>query len=276
MKRLTTEKAVITKLTPDAARSLIDNNVKNRPLRQKRINQLAKAITENRWKINGASIVVDTKGRLLDGQHRCHAVIRANKPVYTVLVTGVKPDTFGTIDQGAKRTGADIFSLCGVTNPSIVASSLTIVYQHQNGIPPGTGSMVISMDERVALFDSLPKYEDIVKHVVRQRAALTNLVPLPMMSGLYYLFQKEDQNAAQRFLASFASADGDPSNPATALRRYLHSQVDSPYTISRQARAAYVKIAWNAFVAGEEVDGSPSLPNTLDIPINPVTSDRWL
>lgn len=45
MKRLTTEKAVITKLTPDAARSLIDNNVKNRPLRQKRINQLAKKST---------------------------------------------------------------------------------------------------------------------------------------------------------------------------------------------------------------------------------------
>lgn len=68
--RVTQEKATITTLTPDAARKLLANNDHNRPLKNDRIHILSRAILEGRWRLNGASIVVDRKGRLLDGQHK--------------------------------------------------------------------------------------------------------------------------------------------------------------------------------------------------------------
>jgi len=272
-----TESVKITSLNPESAKRLLANNPNNRPLRDKRINKLAKAILENRWQFNGASIVVDNRGVMLDGQHRCHAVIRAKKPIKTVLVTGVKPQVFDTIDQGAKRSGADIFHLCGVSNASIVAASLTIVYQNRHGVPEGTESSgsTPDMDERTALFDELPHYEDIVRDALRYKHNFSGILSASMISGLYFLFQEKSKEAAHRFLATFATGEGEAGNPAIVVRRIFEKLAQQDYRIGRQTRAAYVKLAWNAFVAGKAVSNI-ELPETLDIPISRVTNRHWI
>jgi len=274
-----TEKVVLTNLTPDAAQRLLANNTFNRPLRQKRINKLARTVLDGRWKFNGASIVVDKRGCLLDGQHRCHAVIRANKAIRTVLVTGVSPKVFNTIDQGAKRTGADIFNLCGVSNPSEVASSLTIVYQHRNDITEGSegGNVVPDMDERTALFDSIAAYEELVRDVCHYKKNLVHVFSMPMLAGLYFLFQEKHKRAAQRFLAAFAGTHegGSLKNPARIARLKFKDLAEQDYRIGRQSKCAYLKIAWNCYAAGKQIDDL-TLPPTLDIPINKLSSHYWL
>lgn len=271
------EQAKIISLTPDAARKLLANNVLNRPLRNKRIHDLSRAIKEGRWMLNGASIVVDRKNRLMDGQHRCHAVIRANKAVSVVMVTGVDPKCFDTIDQGAKRSGSDIFHLCGVSNPSVIASALTIVYQDRHNVVLGTtggAGNLPDMDERVRLFDSIPHFEDTVRECVRFRDKLVGIVPLAMMAGLYFLFQEKDKRAAQEFLYALTHESIHDAPPAI-LRTIMRDLNQQDYHISRQAKCAYLKLTWNAFVAGEKVDAI-RLPGTLDIPINEPTDNFWI
>lgn len=278
MTKSRTEKAIITTLTPDAARKLLANNEHNRPLNNRRIHRLSRAILDGRWKFNGASIVIDRKGRMLDGQHRCHAVVRANKSIDTVLVTGVTPEAFDTIDQGAKRSGADIFSLCGVSNPAVVSSSLTIVYQNRKGIAEGgdgSKGMIADMDERVELFDSIPNYEEIIKSCTQYRKQLSGLVPLPMMAGMYFLFHEKSRSGAQFFMKNFAHGTNDPQNPANCLRVKFEELAEQEYRISRQTRCAYIKLAWNAFVSGERVNRL-ELPRTLDIPIKPLGNRFWI
>ncbi len=279
IKTISAERAVITTLTPEAAQRLLANNTFNRPLRARRIQRIAKAITEGRWKFNGATIVVDKSGRLLDGQHRCHAVVSADTGIRTVLVTGVLPSVFDTIDQGAKRTGNDVFHLCGVTHPQIVSSSLTYVWQNRAGITEGTegGSRGPDMDERISLFDSLPGYEGIVADVCRYQKFMSKLYPLPLLAGMYFLFQEKHKQAAQRFLTGFAGVHEEDSmkNPARLVREVFIDLQEQDYRIGRQAKAAYLKLAWNAFVSGQEVTEIQLLP-TLDIPINRLTSQHWL
>lgn len=270
------EKSTITDLTPDAARILIAHNVLNRPLRAKRIKRLANAITQHRWVFNGASIVIDTKGRMMDGQHRCHAVIRANKPIRTVLVTGVSPKAFNTIDQGAKRSGTDIFSLCGVSNPGIVSSSLSFIHQNKQGYIEGSSDRLPDMDERTALFDSMPGYEEIVRDVCRYRESLKGTIALSMMCALHYLFREKGKIEAQRFLVVFATPNpGSDKNPAHVARRMFKELSNKDYRVGRQSQFAYMKLAWNSFSAGERII-SIELPDTLDIPINAVSSRYWL
>ncbi len=271
------EKAVICKLTPDAARKLLIHNILNRPLRNKLIHGLARAIKEGRWRLNGATIVMDTKSRMLDGQHRCHAIIRADKAAWVILVTGVDPKAFDTIDQGAKRTGSDIFGLCGVSNPSVVSASIAVVWQSRKGYPEGTAGegRVPDMNERVALFDNLPGYEDMVKYVTRYRNQLCNIVPLPMMTGLYFLMQEQHKVAAQSFLTELAHGDCAEDHPARVLREKMEALNAEDFRIGRQARAAYVKTAWNAFAAGKGL-AEIKLPQTLDIGIDRLSSRYWL
>lgn len=77
--------------------------------RQRRINDrvanvYAKDIVEGRWKENGETIKFDTEGRLLDGQHRLAAVIKANRPVAFFVVRGLDNSVMDTIDYGYQRT----------------------------------------------------------------------------------------------------------------------------------------------------------------------------
>lgn len=270
----------IISLTPETARRLLADNSHNRPLRMRRVKQLAKSIIDGRWKFNGASIVRETTGRLADGQHRCHAVIQAKKAVRTVFVDGVKPSAFDTIDQGFKRTGADIFNLCGVAHAGVVAASMSIIYQHNKGIVIGTSGAgyLPDMDERIDLFDSMPGYENLVQEVCQLRDAITGVMPQSKLVGLYYLFSKKGVATARCFLNALASTDTDALNPAGVVRKQLLKiDANKDFRLGAQAHCAYIKLAWNAFAAGRKIT-TISLPSpaTLDIPIDSVTSRYWV
>ena len=269
---------VITKLTPDAARILLKENVANRPINRNRLAKLARTIKEGRWTLNGESIKVDTKGRLLDGQHRCHGVVQADKPIETVLVTGLDPSVFATIDQGKARSGTDIFQICGVRNAGTVSAALGLVWQHRKGFVLGITSSgyLPDMDERVALFDEIPDIEDRVAEVVSQRHHLRG-ISLSTVAGLYFLFYSVNSHAARIFMSVLCGHTTVPSgHPIGALRTRLNEIAENDYNVSKQARCALAKIAWNAFIYGEVV-AEIEIPRTLDIPLaTKVGSTQWL
>lgn len=102
-------------LTPDLAAWLLDGNLDgNRRLSSREVDRIANDITEGRWKANGDTIKVNESGKLIDGQHRCHAVIQADIAVPTMIVFGVSDDrdTMATIDTTARpRSVRDIYEI---------------------------------------------------------------------------------------------------------------------------------------------------------------------
>ena len=268
--------ATVTTITPEAAQKLLKDNVSNRPLSNNRVQRLCRAITDGRWVLNGASIVVDSKQRLVDGQHRLHAVVRSGKSIRTVLVTGVTPKAFDTIDQGARRSGADIFSICGVRNPGVVSASIGVVWQNEQGIAEGsTGRYLPDQDQRVALFDELPDYEEVVAEACHYRKGMTKVYPFSALVGLYYLWHRCDAEAAIEFLKILASGQADAGHPARVAREKFIELATNDYRISRQSQCAYLKIAWNHFAAGTGIE-ELLLPKHLEIPVNKVTNRFWL
>lgn len=194
-----------------------------------------------------------------------------------MLVTGISATAFDTIDQGARRTGADIFALCGVSNASTISASMTILYQHKNDITLGTpgGTYGPDMDERIALFDNLSGYEHLARDVCQHRSSLAGVFPQPKMLGLYYLFQKKHRTGARCFLNAFVSDDADRRNPASVVRQLFLKFRVQDFKLGGQSECAYMKLAWNAFAAGEQVE-EITLPGSLDIPIDPLTSQNWI
>ena len=66
---------------------------------------------------NGGSrtkgVAVFTDGILADGQHRLHAIIKADLPVKMLLVTGLHPDSADGIDQHRARKISDVAKIVG-------------------------------------------------------------------------------------------------------------------------------------------------------------------
>lgn len=266
----------LTLMTPEGAQRLLKENTRNRPLSQPIVRKLAIAMTEGRFKINGDTIRVDSKRRLLDGQHRLHAIAHTGVPQWMILVEGLDPSVFDTIDQGKVRSGGDIFAICGVKNSSYVSTSVVILWQWEQGYTLGVGQtrFMPTMDQRVQTFDRHKQLETVVADVVHHRNAMRGVYQ-SSYAGLHYLFRQQHKPASDRMLRLLAKGGGTATNPIVAVREKCIEIADSEFRRSREAIFAMLRVAWNKFVAGQEWSEA-EIPETLDIKINGLTSTRWL
>jgi hypothetical protein len=103
--------AEIMTIRPSDATQWLRANRNNRPVRKRHVEFLASEILNGNWQVNGQAIVIAEDEQILDGQHRLFAIIEAGKPIKSMVVYGISPDAFKTIDTGAVRTGADALCL---------------------------------------------------------------------------------------------------------------------------------------------------------------------
>ena len=109
-------------VTPKLAQSYLETNSSNRPLSIRTVNELTRAILNDEWQRNGESMKFDRAGNMIDGQHRCHAVIKADRAIQTYVLFDLPSDSFKTLDTGKKRNNADTLGLLGFSNPALLAA----------------------------------------------------------------------------------------------------------------------------------------------------------
>lgn len=98
-----------------AKRWLKDNVSNNRAVNLNYVASYAKSMKNGTWDhSNGESIAFNQTGKLVNGQHRLHAIILANKSVWMMIMMGVSKDAILTLDDGNARTLKDAFIIEGV------------------------------------------------------------------------------------------------------------------------------------------------------------------
>jgi len=98
-------------ITPALAKEfLLRNKSDNRVVRKAWVKNLATAISRGEWVTTHQGIAFSTDGTLIDGQHRLLAIVEANTPVTMAVTYDVaSPNAFMAIDQGLRKTSADVF-----------------------------------------------------------------------------------------------------------------------------------------------------------------------
>lgn len=117
---------------PAEARAILAENRGNRPLAESRVKALASMILSGDWQTTHQGIAIAEDGRLLDGQHRLNAIIRAGVPVRIMVTRDMDAGTFAVMDRGGTRTLAQALREDG---PSVeVASFITQVLNGWNHV----------------------------------------------------------------------------------------------------------------------------------------------
>lgn len=105
-------KTSIITVTPAMAQLFLNSNADfQRNLRIGEVKTLAAAMQRGEWVLTHQGVAFDSEGRLIDGQHRLHAIIMANMPQDMLVVEGVDPAAFKVLDIGAKRSTSDLLSI---------------------------------------------------------------------------------------------------------------------------------------------------------------------
>jgi hypothetical protein len=242
---ITTE---IIKLTPDKARQLVHDQIKNRVPSKTRVTQYAEEMKRGRWALNGQGIIVTKSGKMIDGQHRCMAVIESGVTIDALLIRGVSDAHFDLIDQGKSRSVADV--LGGVANYNKVAAGLRILYREHIGVSISSNTRITPRDGRMLL----EKHPGIVTSASWVAGHQTMRSILTSGPATYCHYRAGLINAAARDVFFERLADGiglSARSPILGLRNALI--VSNGQKFKEQHQLALVIRAWRYYRIGKHV-----------------------
>ena len=240
---MTTE---IVEVAPSVAIRWLEGNIHNRPLRQVDVERMTRAMREGRWELNGESIIFDAQGMLLDGQHRLWACVESGVAFRTVVVRGVHPRAFTTIDQGRRRSLSDHLVVASVTDgvaARTLSTTLVLVHRYRTGtiftkekLPP---QVIIDLARRE------PAIKEWLQRVLATGRGLRAFAPY--VAATVYLGAERHPVEASAFVRGWVTgAELEAESPILALRTRVAG--NPPQTL--QERFALAIVAFNAHLAG--------------------------
>lgn len=211
----------VIEVTPELAQSYLQRNLEsNRQVNHNRVVQYAKDMKSGAWSTTHQGIAFDTRGRLIDGQHRLLAIVEAGVPVKLSVTKNAPADAFNHVDLGFGRTNSYVLRTSG--EPLSDSMSVAVARAIEFGV--GTASAKRqSVFELGAIID---KHRNAILFVLGDRQGIPRKLGVaPVLAAMARAYYKEaDRVRLNEFKAVLYS--GLVTNPATdcsaiALRDYL-------------------------------------------------------
>lgn len=240
----------IERITPEIAEEMLGTNVHNRDM--KRLSY-ASDMRDDKWVLNGSSIVFAKDGTLLDGQNRLAACVASGKPFITIVVRGVENESQESMDIGCTRTLADALKLRGYPNykslaavvPAIARAdeigSLESAFYHRGASFNFTRRQLIDYVERNYSEMQLDKVARYAK------ATATKREPTSMWGAIIREMMKSGEEDTVAFLNQVRGVT-TPSDQVFELVKKLNKNRDASVGENQRVVAAWIIKTWNAWM----------------------------
>lgn len=224
-------KAEIKVVTPKIASDILEHNTVNRKLNRSAVEQYARDMQNGLWKLGGQGISISSSGRLLDGQHRLHAIIKSNVPVTMLVCTDVDDENVN-FDNGRRRTFTDQYRLNG--NTDIITSikgigfvKLCMIFANDKVRPWGALDYSMSFEEFDAFLNSnYAEFTEFFNYMISGNRVPRGIKVAPVFSTLWAIykvdnrFNKEEVIRVSNILKTGITVE-DYDAPIIALRDKL-------------------------------------------------------
>lgn len=233
-------------VTPDVARGLLASRQKivQRSLLKAHLAELCRVHEAIGFLFNCQPLIKDWDDCLVDGQHRCEMVVRTGKPFLALLISGVDPSCFYSIDQGAKKQASQALKSNGVKNYSTVAAAASYLIRYNES--PNFPQVALSSPTILATWRKFPAIEE---SATVGKACSDVFASTGMAAALHFLFRRIDQKLAdQMFTQLITGADMAVGHPVLSLRNTL-TKARKEKATSHFNMAVTIK-AWNHLRSG--------------------------
>ncbi|MER6300834.1 hypothetical protein ABT247_14885 [Kitasatospora sp. NPDC001539] len=250
-------------VTPEMADKILRHqNPNNRPVDRTLVARMVDEINSGGWKVTHQGIAFDgplSSGKLIDGQHRLHAINKSGVTTPLLVFENVPRETFSVLDTGKRRNGGDVLWLSGERDTTLLAATVRHVYLFRvdpDGAWSGTNSR-ISNDQVLDIFHAQP--EEFRKAAAVGRTLSQEVGIIPTAASAAYFLAVESAPAARiddwiEGLATGANLKSD--DPRLALIKTINTlrngSTSRRRTDTRGQIGLYIK-AWNAWVTGRPV-----------------------
>lgn len=234
-------------VTPEVALEWLTANTHNRTVSKKHVGMLAALMSRNEFAFVGDPIRFDTEGRLLDGQHRLHAIVESETSHRMVIVRGLDPESQTYMDAGRKRSSGDQLAVAlGIRNANRAAAIARTYLMWRDGLMLSE-TRKISIPEVVAYADD---NHDILVDATTRASRITGAsVPTSAaVSGAVYLAARRlNPSDAETFWDRMADGvDLEATSPILVLRNAIIKR-GKRERWNRAEEWAYYTRAWNTW-----------------------------
>lgn len=245
----------VMEITPEVAADWLGRPSANRPINSRKVRSYIGAIERGEWSLNGEAIKLDRHNRLVDGQHRCIAIVQSGKSIQSLVVFGVEPETFDSMDSGLLRSAANVLAIHDIPNAVEVAAAVRLVlrydwygdfFNHPERQDPSKQQVLAAAREWSGMRESILRCKAKYIHQLRFSPAT--------LAALHFIFSNLDQDDASTFFDRLASGAAlGPHDPVHVLRERLITASLAKQRLSITEGAALVIKAWNAYREGRSI-----------------------
>lgn len=234
----------IIMINPTMAEGMLGKNIRNRNLSPGTVASYARDMKKGFWKLTGETIKFDTKGVLLDGQHRLLACVRSGVAFESVVVRGIEAEAQDTMDCGRLRRPSDALALQGHGYVQRIAAAVRYLM-----LIKGTEIKTrVTTSEVMDMFNKHPLIEESAEIVSNAYGPSPAILTVVHYVGSHLINQKE---MADDFVHVFVSGSSSEGCPALTWRERLIRMKGNRNPVGRNYMLYGTIHAWNMFLAGE-------------------------
>lgn len=242
-------------ITPAKAKEYLEANIDNRRIKQPVVLKYANDIIANRWfEDTGESIKIAKSGRILDGQHRLHAIIKANKSIYFHVATNLDENVFKVIDTGSTRNATDVFKIEGIKNENKLPSIISFF----NLLEAGKKHKSLHVHEKSTNAMLLEQYyedenfwQSVSRNAFNWYLGFAKILTPAFIGGFYAHFYKLNSDKAHSFMLQLTSGINVENETILLLRNKLMVDKMSIKKMPQTLKMALVIKTWNCFITGK-------------------------
>lgn len=235
-------------ITPNMASNWLEHaNTNNRAVRESHVKQLARDMSQGRWRLTHEGIAFDPHSVLIDGQHRLWAIVMSDTPVEMHVWFNITPEALEVINRGKTRSLADQLRLSR-QHGRVTRSHTSVLVAMLGGM---SGPVTMTGPEAS---EALARHGDAVQFAIQTLPSgryVANATTRAVLARAYY---SVDQDRLRQFGQMLCTGVvPDPSATAVILlRQYLYANAGGS-TAHRRDRYAKTERALMAFLKDEPI-----------------------
>lgn len=251
-------------ISPEVAVEMLESNTANRRRKDIKIDRYARDMMNGSWRLTGQSVQFSRSGRLLDGQNRLMACIKAGVPFQTFVSVGLDDDAMISIDKGTSRSFADDLTILGYSNANRLAAAVSAIYRYMltddvAALAAQTQRVSMSSDEGFEVLKEHPGIESTMGELGR-REKLSKVAPMSVMDSFAYIVGRVHHDDMVYFFDRIGNPVGlKEGSPILALISACDSdsikrkRIGVRGGLNSQYKVALLTKAWNAYMEGRPV-----------------------
>lgn len=245
-------------LTSTLAEKWLGQNHGNRNVRTSKVKAFARDMRNGAWLTDGSPFRFDWNGVLMDGQHRCEAVIESGATVRALVIRGLAPETREVMDTGTKRTPADALFFAGYgKDKNVAAATARIAMARESGYITTAFGGVAPNVTNTETVNWVREHEEVTYAVAlaRKTYGQIGITPSPWAYCLYEL-EKIDGQVAVEFADSmheFRGLRGKGDPRAAMLAAFRNAQLGKRRKPGTAETIYIVFRTWNAWVTNKSL-----------------------